>query len=84
MSRTSAIYLFRNDLRLHDNECFNLAHRLADHVIPVYCFDPTHFQPTWHFKFNRTEKFRAKFLIESVQDLKKNLQENINIDSLIL
>ncbi len=38
--RTSIIYLLRNDLRIHDNECLKWANANADFVIPLYCFDP--------------------------------------------
>jgi len=82
-SRLSAsIYLFRNDLRLLDNECFNLAHRLSSFVIPVYCFDPDHYKPTWHFKFKKTEKFRGQFLLESVADIRARLRQQ-NSDLII-
>ena len=38
--RKSIIYLFRNDLRVHDNECLKWANNNADFVVPLYCFDP--------------------------------------------
>ena len=50
-------------------------------VIAVYCFDPRHFEET-NFGFKKTEKFRAKFLIESVTALKRNL-EKLNIPLLV-
>ena len=40
----TAICLFRNDLRIHDNEALLWAHKNADHIIPLYCFDPDHFK----------------------------------------
>ncbi|WP_035667648.1 DASH family cryptochrome [Flavobacterium sp. 83] len=68
---------FRNDLRVHDNESLTNANIENNTVIAVYCFDPRHFEQT-RFGFKKTEKFRAKFLIESVVALKQNL-ENLNI-----
>ena len=64
---------FRNDLRLHDHEPLYDALRMGAQVIPVYCFDPRQFGKT-AFGFPKTGKFRAKFLIESVADLRNSLQ----------
>ena len=72
---------FRNDLRVHDNESVKNAIQENDGVIAVYCFDPRHFEKT-RFGFKKTEKFRAKFLIESVTALKRNL-EKLNIPLLV-
>lgn len=67
------IFWFRNDLRLHDNEAFLEASK-AGNVIPVYVFDTRYFEKNF-LGFKRTGIFRTKFLIEAVEDLKKNLQE---------
>jgi deoxyribodipyrimidine photo-lyase len=72
---------FRNDLRVHDNESLTNAIDENDTVIAMYCFDPRHFEQT-RFGFKKTEKFRAKFLIESVTALKQNL-EKLNIPLLV-
>ncbi len=72
---------FRNDLRVHDNESLTNAIQENDTVIAVYCFDPRHFEQT-RFGFKKTEKFRAKFLIESVTSLRQNL-EKLNIPLLV-
>lgn len=72
---------YRNDLRVHDNESLTNAIQENDSVIAVYCFDPRHFEMT-RFGFKKTEKFRAKFLIESVTALKRNL-EKLNISLLV-
>ena len=69
---------FRNDLRVNDNTVLNKAAKYHKHIIAVYCFDPRHFQVN-NFGFKKTEKFRAKFLIETVNDLKQNLN-NLNIE----
>jgi deoxyribodipyrimidine photo-lyase len=72
---------FRNDLRVHDNESLTNAIQQNDSVLAVYCFDPRHFEKT-SFGFKKTEKFRAKFLIESVTSLKQNL-DKLNITLLV-
>ncbi|MFH6971852.1 DASH family cryptochrome [Flavobacterium petrolei] len=72
---------FRNDLRVHDNESLTNAIDENETVIAVYFFDPRHFEDT-NFGFKKTEKFRAKFLIESVTALKQNL-EKLNIPLLV-
>jgi deoxyribodipyrimidine photo-lyase len=58
---------------LHDNEILLEAVRKADKVLPVYCFDPYYFQPT-ETGAPKTGSFRARFLLEAVADLRKNLQ----------
>ena len=40
----TVICLLRNDLRVHDNEALLWAHNNADHVVPLYCFDPDIFK----------------------------------------
>ena len=68
------IYWFRNDLRLHDNEGFYTATKKADEVIPVYVFDPRQFAKT-RFDFRRSGALRARFLLESVSELRNRLRE---------
>jgi deoxyribodipyrimidine photo-lyase len=65
---------YRNDLRLHDHEPMYRALQLQRSVIPVYCFDVRQFGKT-SFGFPKTGSFRAKFLQESVADLRRSLQE---------
>jgi len=64
---------FRNDLRLHDHQPLVEACQKAQFVIPVFCFDPRSFTKT-EFGTFKTGFFRAKFLLESVLDLRKSLQ----------
>lgn len=73
MSEKTILVWFRNDLRIHDNEILLEATRKADKVLPVYCFDPYYFQVTVSGT-PKTGSFRARFLLESVADLRKNLQ----------
>lgn len=69
------VCLLRNDLRLHDNEVLHWAYKTAEYVLPLYCFDPRHFQGTYHFNFPKTGAHRAKFLLESVADLQNTLKK---------
>ncbi|KAL5994629.1 Myosin-3 [Asimina triloba] len=70
-----AVAWFRNDLRILDNEVLVRAWMSSEAVLPVYCVDPRLFATTHYFGFPKTGAFRAKFLIESLADLKKNLMK---------
>lgn len=63
---------FTNDLRLHDNESWNKAASEGNEVIPLYCFDDSHFENT-SFGFKKTGTLRLKFLLESITALNKQL-----------
>lgn len=69
-----SILWFKTDLRLHDNETLVRALEQSDEIIPVYCFDENQFSAT-EFGFKKTGNFRAKFLIEALQDLDTNLRK---------
>src|SRR6187402_3929540 len=73
MGEKTILVWFRNDLRIHDNEILLEATRKADKVLPVYCFDPYYFTKTAS-GLPKTGSFRARFLLESVADLRGNLQ----------
>lgn len=84
MSR--ALIWFRNDLRLHDNEPLHVALAEHDEVLPVYIFDPRHYQMIGedppHEKFidvplgfRKTGIHRHRFLVECLTDLRNNLQD---------
>ncbi len=83
MQKTEKINLvwFRNDLRTIDNDVLTKATKNGNPVIGVYCFDPKQFEVN-EYGFKKTEKYRAKFLIESIADLKGQL-EQLNIDLLV-
>ena len=63
---------FRNNLRVTDNISLTKAINENEKVIAVYFFDPNYFKED-KFGFIKTGKFRAKFLIETIKDLKENL-----------
>lgn len=70
----TAIIWFKTDLRLSDNETIIKAISQSDQVIPVYCFDESHYKTT-KYGFKKTGSFRAQFLIESLEDLDKSLRQ---------
>ncbi len=74
MAQRPVIFWFRNDLRLHDNEALYKAAQATQHVVPVYCFDPRQFGITT-FSLQKTGRFRTKFLLESLADLRVSLQK---------
>jgi len=63
---------FRNNLRTQDNSSLKKAIDNHKKVIAIFFFDPKNFKKEI-FGFKKTEKFRAKFLIETITDLKENL-----------
>ena len=65
---------FRNDLRTIDNHSLYNACRENEKVIGIYCLDPRHFETT-PFGFKKTEKFRTKFLLQTLHELQQNLLE---------
>ncbi|MEO7214791.1 DASH family cryptochrome [Mucilaginibacter sp.] len=74
MGEKTILVWFRNDLRIHDNEILSEAIRKADKVLPVYVFDPYYFK-TSASGVLKTGSFRARFLLESVSNLRANLQQ---------
>lgn len=78
----TALIWFRNDLRIFDQYSLKTAMENHERVIAVYCFDPRQFEET-EWGFPKTGKFRAQFLIESIQELRKNLKEQLNVSLLV-
>ena len=71
--KTSIVW-FKTDLRLEDNETLLKAIAQSEQLIPVYCFDDSHFETTV-YGFKKTGSFREQFLLESLEDLDKNLRK---------
>ncbi len=69
-----SILWFRQDLRLHDNEALSEAIRNSDELIPVYIFDPRQFSQVTAYGTPKTGVARTKFLLESVENLRKQLR----------
>ncbi len=74
MKNKNAIVWLRNELRLHDNEPLVRATQKFEQVFVVYCLDKRMFEKT-SLGFLKTDYFRAKFLLESLQDLRQNLRK---------
>jgi len=74
MSKDVILVWFRNDLRVHDNEILWQALAKADKIVPVYIFDPRQFGG-FEDGTRKTGVIRAKFIWESVLDLKRSLQQ---------
>ena len=78
----TAIVWFRNDLRVTDNFSLSRAREENGRVVGIYCLDPRHFAPT-PYGFPKTNKFRARFLLESLEELKEQLSR-INISLVVV
>jgi len=82
------IHWFRQDLRLHDNPALNRSIKessksiknndISSGILPFYCFDPRFVsgKTLTQFGSQKCGVRRAKFLLESVIDLRKNLEKN--------
>lgn len=88
-ARRPVIMWFRNDLRLDCNDALLEANRSGSALLPVYCFDPREFRkvcgstvvvPLYYEQkqgaagFERTGAYRARFLLQSVADLRQRLR----------
>lgn len=74
MDKRTILVWFRNDLRIHDNEILLRAVERSHQIVPVYCFDPRHFETT-EYGTKKTGGLRAAFLRENVMALKTILQK---------
>jgi len=81
MQNQKALVWFRNNLRISDNKLLFKASKAHNNIIAYYNFDSNFFKKD-RWGFIRTEKFRAKFLIETVKELKQELN-NLNISLII-
>lgn len=63
---------YRNDLRTTDHEPLYAATKRGHKIAAFYCFQPSKFSNT-NLGFPKTDSFRAKFLIESIENLRINL-----------
>ena len=77
----TALVWFKNNLRVQDNASLREACSRHKNVVGIFYFDPLVFEKR-QFGFRKIEKYRAKFLIETVRDLKKSLRD-LNISLLV-
>ena len=77
---------FRQDLRLHDNPALNKCiqnsntspkNDVSKGIVPIYCFDPRFVggDTITSFGSQKCGVMRAKFLLDSVEDLRQNLEK---------
>ena len=74
MKGKRVIVWFRHDLRLSDNEALTQALNSGEEIYPIFVFDERQFKGKTRFGFPKTGKYRTKFIIEAVQDLRDNLR----------
>ncbi|AFY37250.1 deoxyribodipyrimidine photo-lyase (single-stranded DNA-specific) [[Leptolyngbya] sp. PCC 7376] len=74
MPLTRILLWYRRDLRLHDHKPLITALQQQAEIIPLYCFDSREFTQT-AFGFPKTGNFRGQFLLESVANLRRSLQQ---------
>ncbi len=79
--QTNSLVWFRNDLRVDDHNGLKIALDNSNKVVGFYCFSPKVFSEN-KLGFKKTDVFRTKFLIETVDNLKENLKKN-NISLII-
>lgn len=79
--KTSIVW-FTNNLRTKDNNLLKSASDNSDFIIGVYCIDFCASDMTY-YGFKKTNKFRAKFLLQTLNSLKKELNK-LNIPLIIL
>ncbi|URE05285.1 FAD binding domain of DNA photolyase [Musa troglodytarum] len=72
-ARRCSIVWFRADLRLHDHEALSAANADSLSLLPVFLFDPRDFGRS-PAGFDRTGPCRARFLVDSVSDLRAGLR----------
>ena len=79
--KATSLVWFRNNLRVLDNISLSKSIEESDKTIGYINIDPKDFKES-RFGFKKIEKFRAKFLLESIADLKKNLKK-LNISLIV-
>jgi len=65
----TSLFIFRRDLRLHDNTGLNEALRLSEKVIPCFIFDPRQIEPHPY-----QSKPGLRFMLQSIDDLERQLK----------
>ncbi len=65
-----AVFIFRRDLRIHDNSGLLFALENAKEVIPIFIFTPEQIE-----KNPYRSDFSLQFMIESLEDLESDLKE---------
>ena len=79
--KINSLVWFRNNLRIEDNISLTKAINNTDNIFGFVNIDPKNFLLTKH-GFKKTERYRAKFLLETISDLKSQL-DTLNISLII-
>ena len=79
--KINSLVWFRNNMRVEDNSSLTKAINNSENVIGFINIDPKNFLST-KYGFKKTEKFRVKFLLETISDLKSQL-DKLNISLII-
>ena len=79
--KINSLVWFRNNLRIEDNISLSKAINNSDNIFGFINIDPKNFLLT-KYGFKKTEKYRAKFLLETIFDLKSQL-DTLNISLII-
>ena len=79
--KINSLVWFRNNLRIEDNISLTKAINNSDNILGFVNIDPKNFLLTKH-GFKKTERYRAKFLLETISDLKSQL-DTLNISLII-
>ena len=79
--KINSLVWFRNNLRIEDNISLSKAINNSDNIFGFINIDPKNFLLT-KYGFKKTEKYRAKFLLETISDLKSQL-DTLNISLII-
>lgn len=72
---TVGLFLFQNDLRLHDNAALKLAAEDVDRLICVYCLPPDRANQ-YPYTIHRPGYYRTQFLLQSLEDLSQQLERH--------
>ena len=79
--KINSLVWFRNNMRVEDNSSLTKAIINSENVIGFINIDPKNFLSTI-YGFKKTEKYRVKFLLETISDLKSQL-DKLNISLII-
>ena len=79
--KINSLVWFRNNLRIEDNISLTKAINNSDNIFGFVNIDPKNFLLT-KYGFKKTERYRAKFLLETISDLKSQL-DTLNISLII-
>ena len=66
---SNSLFIFRRDLRVHDNTALNEALRLSKQVLPCFIFDPRQIEPHPY-----QSKPALQFMLQSISDLESQLK----------